>query len=316
MAWVFEGANDTGQFSGAVVVPGSAKDQSSYRSELAGIYSILAFAKRLCMLYKIMTGSIELGCNGQSALDKAFNFVDLIQIEVADHDLLQAIRTLWASSPITWTFRYVKGHQDNNKSLDSLDCWAKLIMEMDAKAKQHLEVARRTPQHYNISAEPWSLWIGGEKNITDVASTIYDVVHSREAKDYWMKKDNLPHEAMDEVDWELLNVAMKEIKRNRRVFSSKHTSGICGVGKFMQRWKLQKDNLCPRCGELEDAPHVWVCQGSGATEIWDKSLDKLEDWLKTVNTNPDIQHTIISSKLERWNNPHLFCFLPDSRPTT
>ncbi len=45
-------------------------------------------------------------------------------------------------------------------------------MEMDAKAKQHLEVARRTPRHYIISAEPWSLWIGGEKNITDVASTI------------------------------------------------------------------------------------------------------------------------------------------------
>jgi hypothetical protein len=45
-------------------------------------------------------------------------------------------------------------------------------------------------------------------------------------------------------------------------------------------WKLQKDNLCPRCGDLEDAPHVWVCQGSGATEIWDKSLDKLEDWPK------------------------------------
>jgi hypothetical protein len=71
VAWGFEGANDTGQISGAVVVPGSAKDQSSYRSELAGIYSILAFAKRLCVLYKMTTGSIELGCNGQSALDKA-----------------------------------------------------------------------------------------------------------------------------------------------------------------------------------------------------------------------------------------------------
>ncbi len=44
-AWVFKGAAATGRVVGSVVVPGSAQDQSSYRSELAGIYSILVLLR-------------------------------------------------------------------------------------------------------------------------------------------------------------------------------------------------------------------------------------------------------------------------------
>ncbi len=77
-AWVFEGIDAIGRVTGAVVVPGSAKDQSAYRSELAGIYTIVLFTMKLCDFYQIMTGSVELGCDGQPALDKSFNFVSLI----------------------------------------------------------------------------------------------------------------------------------------------------------------------------------------------------------------------------------------------
>lgn len=38
---------------------------------------------------------------------------------------------------------------------------------------------------------------------------------------------------------------MREVKRSRRVFVLKHESGICGVGKLMQRWKLRQDDLVP-----------------------------------------------------------------------
>lgn len=47
-AWVFDSCNSIGRARGEVMVPGTAKDQSTYCSELAGIYSILAFAKKLC----------------------------------------------------------------------------------------------------------------------------------------------------------------------------------------------------------------------------------------------------------------------------
>ena len=106
-----------------MIVPGSAK-------ELAGIYSILVMAKKVCDYFQISQGSIELGCDEQSALDKAFNYVSIIRIEDADYDLLHAIRTLWAQSPIRWKFRHVKGHQDDVSHFDDLDRWARLNVEI------------------------------------------------------------------------------------------------------------------------------------------------------------------------------------------
>jgi hypothetical protein len=52
-AWVLEGSTPKGRIVGAVIVPGTAKDQSAYRSELAGIYSILLCVKKLCEFFHI-----------------------------------------------------------------------------------------------------------------------------------------------------------------------------------------------------------------------------------------------------------------------
>jgi hypothetical protein len=85
---------------------------------------------------------MELGCDGQSALDKAFNHVATICIEDPNYDLLLAIRTLWAYLPLNWKFCYVKGHQDDHSSPTDLDRWAKLNVEMDTRAKRHMEIAK------------------------------------------------------------------------------------------------------------------------------------------------------------------------------
>jgi hypothetical protein len=54
----------------------------------------MAFVKQLCKFYKVTSGAIELGCDGKSALDKAFNSFSPISLEDADHDLPQAIRSI------------------------------------------------------------------------------------------------------------------------------------------------------------------------------------------------------------------------------
>ncbi len=45
-AWVIKGCDSTGRMKGAVIFPGTTKDQAAYRSELAGIYSILIMVKK------------------------------------------------------------------------------------------------------------------------------------------------------------------------------------------------------------------------------------------------------------------------------
>ncbi len=103
--------------------------------------------------------------------------------------------------------------------------------------------------------------------MSDLSETLYGLVHSEEAKTYWKQKEKLHETDLELVNWDLIEVAMKEIKRPKCVFISKHASGMCEVGKFMKRWQLRQDDSCPRCGQPEDSTHVWQCHGEGADEI-------------------------------------------------
>lgn len=94
---------------------------------------------------------------------------------------------------------------------------------------------------------------------------------------------------------------MQSTKRSRRVFVSKHTVGMCGVGKFMHLWKQRSSAACPRCGEFEDATHVWKCKGANAEVVWRKAIDDLETWMDSVQTDTDIQAVIIN-KLNSWRS--------------
>ncbi len=117
----------------------------------------------LCQYYNITQGSIEIGCDGKAALVKVFGN-NPINLDDPNFDLLSAIQKLKHSSQIHWTFRHIKGHQDDSIPLSSLDRWAKLNIEMDARAKDHINIARQKPRQSVIGQEPWSLWIQGKKN--------------------------------------------------------------------------------------------------------------------------------------------------------
>jgi hypothetical protein len=306
-AWVIEGDSAIGRILGRVIVPGGAHDHSSYRSELAGILAIMTITNKLCDFYDIDNGSVEIACDGRSALDKAFSHTSSIRMEDSHHDILGAIRYQWAQSKILWKARHVYGHQDEVTPATQLDRWATLNIEMDELAKLHMHEAIRRPRHYLIEHEPWSLWFGGKKITKNLSSTLYDLVHAEEAKQYWLTKESISEQVIQSTNWEAIGKAMTELPRTRRVFLSKHVVGMCGVGKFMVRWKQRDSAACPRCGEFEDAPHVWICKAASTYPLWDKALQDLEDWMTTVDTDPDIQSAILHY-LRAWrdniSNPH------------
>jgi hypothetical protein len=109
-----------------------------------------------------------------------------------------------------------------------------------------------------------------------------------------MAKRHLTTETFDSINWQSMKKAYKESTLSRRTFITKHTSGMCGVGKFMHLWKDKDNPNCPRCGDFEDADHVWVCQGEGVLETWENSLERLKNWLQDSMTDPDLQEVIIS----------------------
>jgi hypothetical protein len=102
---------------------------------------------------------------------------------------------------------------------------------------------------------------------------------------------------------------MMGTKRSRRVFVTKHVAGMCGVGKFMYRWKQWDKDQCPRCGEPKDAPHVWTCKDSGARDLWDKAVASIELTLRRLDTEPTIRHLILLY-LKGWQTSEDITYLP------
>jgi len=267
----------------------------------------MMIVEKFCDFHKIEEGSIAIGCDGKSALKTAFDSGTKLFRDVPSFDIVGAIMRLRRQSRLRWTTRFVKGHQDNTS--DDLDTWAARNVLMDAWAKQHLQIASKVPRHFSVKGEPWQLWLQGRKLTSRIDSQIYSAVHKESSLEYWKTKKDVPPEAVSRVDWPAIGRAMKGVPRGRRVFVTKHVAGMCGVGKFMKRWKYWNTDQCPRCGEAEDAPHVWTCSDPGARDIWNKSVDNLDLFLRKQDTDPTLLH-IIKVYLQSWQTGVAISYSP------
>jgi hypothetical protein len=137
-------AGDLGQrIQDQVVAPGSTEDQSSFCSELTGIYATITLVNALCEYYIITQGSLEFVCDGLSALTQVFGH-SIITTKDLGYDIILAARKARSQSPVIWKTRHVLGHQDDNKN-HTIREWELLNIGVDKLAKQFLETARATP---------------------------------------------------------------------------------------------------------------------------------------------------------------------------
>jgi len=295
-AWILECANTSQQMSGSVVAPGSAHDHSSYRSELSGVYAALLVTNRLCLYFNISEGSILLGCDSKSALAMAFTATSFrYSIKTPCFDLLGAIRQLRISSPIQWEFTHIKGHQDQRIALQDLSDLELLNVAMDNNAKAHLPHARSQPRHYAIYLEPWSIWHGGKKIATNLHSTIYGLVHSHAAKLYWLKKNHIDQDNFDSIHWSALHQAHRESSQSHQAFVIKSSVGMCGVGKFLKRWKQSSTSACPRfSADSEDITHVWKSPAPEVKDLWTTTIANLRTWLDEQHTDPSLSNILLT----------------------
>jgi hypothetical protein len=83
---------------------------------------------------------------------------------------------------------------------------------------------------------------------------------------------------------------------------------MCGIGKFQKIWKTRETNSCPHCGEYEDSVHVWKCASSAVLDIWTTSLFKLQNFLRKIDTDPDLIE-VIMKYLNAWCSDNNLCSL-------
>jgi hypothetical protein len=92
-SWVLQGPNS--RCTGQLICPGSAADQNSYRSEVSGLLAILMMVDQFATFFHIKHGSIEINCDGESALNKIFSYVSVLRLNEPCYDLIFIAQKLW-----------------------------------------------------------------------------------------------------------------------------------------------------------------------------------------------------------------------------
>jgi hypothetical protein len=296
-AFVLEGATSANRVVAVHIVPGAPEEQSSFRSELSGILGVVYMVQLICTTYQITSGSICLGCDGEQALTQALDETKSGRVEVkrSDYDILSAIRAALKWSPLTWTFRHVRGHQDDDGTC-VLDRWAQLNVEMDLLAKAYRidQSERHSAPTYLLADEYWVFRINGKKISSYLDECIRDHVLGGAQKDRWARKGKLTPSSVPFVNWTACGQAMESLKIGRRHWVAKQVSGHTGVGIKMKQWNFRETDACPRCGASEDTTHVITCPHPDARWLRSQHIFRLRQWLTDTDTDPALQHILLT----------------------
>ena len=289
--------------------PGLPQDQSAYRSELIGILvgiMIASWLREQIQLPASFKPNVQIGCDGLSALLNSFS-IRYLRSTAKQFDLLSAIRHAIRSSNISWSPRHILGHADRDREWADLTWWERRNVEVDRLASSLRQELEDDPSFMPSSnprffSEPCAIFINGVKQSRLSRSHIQETITLPGIKEYWQKRNRISEDAFAVIDWSAMQRGVKSLPPGIQRWMTKHTVGMCSVGKFRLRWKHDSDDLCPRCGLPEDHRHVNQCSSTSANKTWKACIQDLHIWLDGQHTDPSITRYLL--EFLSWNrNP-------------
>jgi hypothetical protein len=101
--------------------------------------------------------------------------------------------------------------------------------------------------------------------------------------------------------WEVLAKSCDEESPGWLWWVTKYVTGVCGVGKFLERWKSRNHSQCPRCDAAnEDHCHVYQCSACNTKLEWDGEMNDLQQWCDSIDTSPTISTEVYFKCLKAW----------------
>jgi hypothetical protein len=261
--------------------------------------AIMAVVRSAVQIFQLKKALLNEACDGESALERAFDNDRQSSFKDSQRDIIYLIQHSLSGMPqLQLGWLHVKGHQDDDPHAE-INIWGRWNILMDTRAKQ-IRAAPGQPITLPDTHRMWTIKINGEEVLSQTVIRIREHCNATEAHAYWKKKGRLGTAEPDDVDWEVLGIAMQEKDTEKRRWLTKHATGWCGVNRNMVRWKFETVHACPRCGKAqEDARHVWQCPSESARQIWELKEKEIAGWMKRRKTHPEIAK-IISSRLRCW----------------
>jgi len=119
--------------------------------------------------------------------------------------------------------------------------------------------------------EDVALVIWGVKITGDISPHLMFHASKEVARKYLARwaKNKWSNDRFDAVDWEHLDLALKNKPDMYKIWQSKQHSGFCGtrvqVGRFSG--DPSSDERCPNCGQRETAAHLMLCSDNCRTRL-------------------------------------------------
>ena len=282
--------------------------QCPHRSELSGLIGAVQHINLICQQHNIQQGYIELGCDGLEAYKVATRHHFRPSCNIGHFDLASTLHRLIQNSQMTWTFRHVKGHQDDTVDIQSIDIWGRLNMVADAKAKvalwEHITEGNQPTQYTSISNALPALYTKfGQDNtmiVSNLKKRLRHHISTHTILQYW--EENNKQVYHENSDMAAFHHAAKNIPLHLQRWITKWSCGICGVGKWLERWKEQPHSKCPRClTNNETVDHVIHCQHQEATLCWNTGIEGIRTWMSLNNSIPGLAEAV-GLRLSQWRN--------------
>jgi hypothetical protein len=160
-----------------------------------------------------------------------------------------------------------------------------------------------SPTHRISGQEGWSLlWLKDEKYASSDTNWTYTQACKARGSSYWLHWGCLTPELANLIDWKVLAAACQAESPCIPRWVTKHVTGICGVGKWLERWKWQNHSRCQCCDTTgENHRHVYQCPARSAQIEWQASMNDFRSWCEHHNMDPDILEVMIACLLA-WRN--------------
>lgn len=305
-AWKILGTSTNTWISGSTWVPGPTESQSSFRSELAGMFSIALLVSFLCEYYHISEGKITIGCDGLGPLHRCFVASWDPKPATVNYDFIKAIRHLARQSGIQWNWIHIKGHQDDTTPVQDLDLWASLNIAMDTQAKHTWEQRSTTnpePFHTSLPGEGWSLWQAGCK-FTDWKRVTFDgIVQTQYSQSFWSSKHKLG-DLMNTIDWDIIHRLRIRRPILHRIWMTKCVTEWLPTAHNMEKWQLWQSSQCPLCkGATETFAHLFYCTSPLITSLRKNHCDQLLTQLSNAYL-PPLWTILVLSAISPTEAPH------------
>jgi hypothetical protein len=254
---------------------------------MLGLCALHLLAQAVVEFYKVDKWAAILCCNNKRALKLSSHHRRRIRPSAKCADIRQNLCAIKQS--FTGNFKYIcaYGHMDLYLEWDQLTLIQQLNCVCDTLAKQGITTALLHGYHSRQSQlllkEDVALIIWGNKITGDILSPLRfhaskEVMHQHLGT---RRKDKWSNDKFNAVDWEHLDLALKNKTNMYKIWRSKQKLGFCGTKVQVGRFSGDScpDKRCPSCGRRETAMHLMLCPDEDRTKLLMETVDELTKWM-------------------------------------